>query len=154
MAHQTEHGQNERPHKSAFNSGIFLTGLATAFGLWSITGALAYNDRTYQTEDTAMWGWILTCTVIPLMFLMVNGNTIPEYDLIASPPRRASGWAITAVLTLSTGASIAFCIVTADSRRLLEHVFLILTSAYASALIEAGTGLVTGFSRRLESVAA
>lgn len=137
-----------------FNSGIFLTGLATAFGLWVITGALAYNDRTYPSEDTAGWGFVLTCTVIPLTFFTVVGNTLPEYEAIASPPRKASSWAITAVLTFSISTTIAFCIVTASSRRLLEHVFLILSSAYAVVLVEAATGCVTSFSRRLESAAA
>lgn len=149
MAQRTE---SDKP--KTFNSGIFLTGLATAFGLWIIVGALAYNDRTYPTEDTAGWGFVLTCTIIPLTFFTVVGNTLPEYEAIASPPRKASGWAITVVLTFSISTTIAFCIATVGNRRLLEHVFLILSSTYAAVLAEAATGCVTGFSRRLESAAA
>lgn len=139
---------------SPFSPAIFVTGLVTAFGLWIITGALAYNDRNHPSANTQDAGVAFTGVIVPITFLLVVGNTLPEYARIASPPRKATSPAITIVLIFCISCAIAYCIATSSNRRLLEHVFLVLSSAYAGLLLEVVTGLVTGCLRRLEAVAA
>ena len=143
--------QHSSVDEQPFSPGIFLGGLVAAFGLWIITGALAYNDSNHPTANTEDFGFALCIVVVPLAFCLVVGNVTPEYERLASPPRKASMAAITIVLVFCACTSIAFCIVTAGQRRFQMHVFLILTSTYAGILLEVASGWMTSGLQRLQS---
>lgn len=142
--------QNSSFDEQPFSPGIFVGGLVAAFGLWIITGALAYNDSNYPTANTEDFGFALCITVVPLAFCLIVGNVTPEYERLPSPPRKASMAAITIVLLFCVCSSIAFCIVTAGQRRFQMHVFIILSSTYAGILLEVATGWMTSWLRRLQ----
>lgn len=129
-----------------FNPGLFVGFLTAAFGLWVITGALAYTN--VDSELTTAFA----VPIIPLAFCVVVGNVVPEYGHMKSPPRRASPEAMNIVVIFYGSSALAFCIVTSGSRRLLEDMFLIISSVFAGMLLEAATGWVTSYLRGLESL--
>lgn len=133
-----------------FNAVTLLGCFAVSFGLWIITGALAYSHRNTSLKeyDFAQFITIFLTTVVNLVLVAV---TIEEYGLHPNPPISRAAILITVVMFFST--TMAYCIVVPAEgfRNLFQDLFLVIGSIYAAVVFEVSTGLSTGYLRSLKA---
>lgn len=132
-----------------FNPGTLLGCFAASFGLWIITGALAYSHRNTKLIHYDGLDWMVILFTLVINLVMV-GVAAEEYGLHPNPPRSRAAVQITAFMFFSTTTAFCIAIPAEGVRNLFLDLFLVTGSALAGSGFEMYTGLLTGYVRSFE----